>query len=360
MGFEFWELDRSSTGQDLVALLTDQEVACLEGELGANYQAMLEAPLIGDPGMAMEGDGSGSSPLNQCLTVERAASASISMFSVAAGGFSAETQECIAGVLEEIPSAIEALARRDEATGGEAVLSFIACLTPEEAIALSPPGEGSAPNPNDIACLMQELEGTSSGERIIAVLWGADTSGRGLTMEESAVLGQAVEACGIETGFEFPDPAGTGATPGQTTSVEPRQCLDWNTDGFFRDASLDDVIACLVGGSDPNDYGDFGSTPLHYAATGYNDDPDMIRVLIAYGADPNTPAVTGVTPLHTAAALNGNPEVVAALLEGGADPQLVDGEGRLPSDLVDGNPRLTPAQKETVRNALSQPYARGQ
>ena len=118
---------------------------------------------------------------------------------------------------------------------------------------------------------------------------------------------------------------------------------------------MEDVAACLAGGSDPNDYGDFGNTPLHYAATGYNDDPDMIRALLPHGADPNAPAVTGLTPLHTAAALNGNPEVVAALLEGGADPQLVDGQGRLPADLVDDNPRLTPAQKDMVRNALPQP-----
>ena len=355
MGVEFWELDVASTGQDLVAFLTDEEAACVENELGANYQAMLEATLFAESGGLMEGDGGESSPLTRCLAVERAASASISMFSVAVGGFSAGTRECIAGVLSENPAAIEALARQDESAGGEALLGVIACLTPEEAAVLTPPGEGPAPNPNDIACLIKELEGTSSGERIIAVLSGADTSGKGLTMEESAALGQAVEACGIETGFEFPDPAGTGATPGQTTSVEPRQCRDWNTDRFFRDARLDDVLACLAGGSDPNVYGDFGNTPLHYAATGYNDDPEMIRVLISHGADPNSPAVTGLTPLHTAAALNGNPEVVAALLEGGSDPQLVDGQGRVPGDLVDDNPRLTPSQKEMVRNALSQP-----
>ena len=357
MEIEFLELDTSSTGKDLVALLTDEEVSCLENTLGADYQKMLEAPLVGEAGAVSESDGSDSSPLTQCLTVEHVASVSISMFSIAAGGFSAGTQECITQLLRDDPAIAEALGRQDESAVGEAMLEFIACLTPEEAAALTPPGEGPAPNPNDIACLMKQLEGTSSGERIIAVLSGADASGKGLTTEESAALGQAVEACGIETEFEFPDPSGTGAIPGQppASAVTPRECPDWNTDGFFRNAMLDDVLACLAGGSDPNHYGSFGNTPLHFAATGYNDDPEIIRALIAHGADPNRPAVTGVTPLHTAAALNGNPEVIIALLEGGADPQLIDREGRVPMDLVDGNARLTPSQKDAVRNALSQP-----
>ena len=356
MEVEFWELVRSSTGQDLIAFLTDQEAACVENELGANYQAMLEAPLVGEKGALLEEGGSDAFPLPRCFTVERAASMSLSLFSAAAGGLSAGTQECMLQLLTDDPAIVEALGQGQAFIDGPAILEVTVCLTPEEAAALTPPGDGPAPNPNDIACLLQELAGTSSGERIIAVLSGAYTSGKGLTVEESAALGQAVEACGIETEFEFPDPAATGATPGPTSdpAVAPRQCADWNTDGFFRNATLNDVTACLAGGSDPNDYGDFGNTPLHYAATGYNDDPEMIRALLAHGADPNAPAVTGVRPLHTAAALNGNPEVVAALLEGGADPQFVDGQGRLPVDLVDDNPRLTLAQKDTVRNALSQ------
>ena len=358
MGVEFWELNLASTGQDLVALLTDEEAACVENELGANYQAMLEAPLVGEPEALLWDGGSDAFPLSRCFTVERGASMSLSLLSAAAGGFSMGTQECMLQLLADDPAIADLLEQGQAWIDGPAILEFTACLTPEEAEALVPPGEyPGAPHPNDVACLLKELEGTTSGERIVTVLSGAYTSSEGLTLEESAALGKAVEACGIETGFAFPGPAGTGATPGQSSdsSVTPRQCDDWNTDGFFRDTALDDVMACLLGGSDPNDYGDFGNTPLHYAATGYNDDPDVIRVLISYGADPNAPAVTGLTPLHTAAALNGNPEVVAALLEGGADPQLVDGQGRVPADLVGDNPRLTPSQKDTVRNALSQP-----
>lgn len=87
----------------------------------------------------------------------------------------------------------------------------MACLTPEEAAALTPPGEGPPPDTAGLGCLIEELEGIPSGERILAVLSGADASGEGLTMEESAELGRAVESCGIETGFSFPDSEGTGA-----------------------------------------------------------------------------------------------------------------------------------------------------
>ena len=204
LGVEFWELDRSSTGRDLAALLTDEEVSCLRNELGASYQAMLEAPLIGEAGELLEGGGIGPSPQVPCLTPEHQISASLSVFSVAAGGLSAGSQDCIVQLLiDRYPAVAEGRGLIDDGQG-PVMLRFIACLTPEEAAALTPFVPGPVPNPNDIACLIQELEDTSSGERIIAVLSGADASGEGLTMKESAELGQAVEACGIETEFGFP------------------------------------------------------------------------------------------------------------------------------------------------------------
>ena len=229
---EFWELDMSSTGQDLVALLTDEEAACLENELGANYQAMLEAPLAGEAGALVEEGGSDAFPLPRCFTVERAASMSLSLFSAAADGFSAGTQECMLQLLTDNPAIAEALGQGQAFIDGPAILKVVACLSPEEAAALTPPGEGPAPNPTDIACLMQELEGTPSGERIIAVLSGVDASRKGLTMEESAALGRAVEACGIETDFGFPDATASPtftptpvpvSTPGSTITPTPTE-----------------------------------------------------------------------------------------------------------------------------------------
>ncbi|MDE0268527.1 MAG: hypothetical protein OXI96_05770 [Acidimicrobiaceae bacterium] len=211
MEVEFWELDMSSTGQDLVAFLTDEEAACLESGLGVGYARMLETPLVGagEAGTLPEEGRIDAFPLSQCFTTERAASMNLSLFSASAGGFSAGTRDCIVLLLNDDPAIAEVFGRGQTAIEGPAMLEVIGCLTPEEAQALTPPGEGPAPNPTDIACLIEELEGVSSGDRIIAVLSGADTSGRGLTIEESAALGQAVEACGIETEFEFPDPVET-------------------------------------------------------------------------------------------------------------------------------------------------------
>ena len=209
---EFWELVSSSTGQDLVALLTDEEASCLENELGTGYARMLEAPLAGEAGALLEEGGSDAFPLPRCFTIERAASMSLSLFSAAADGFSAATQECMLQLLSDDPAIAEALGQGQAFIDGPAILEVVACLTPEEAAALTPPGEGPPPDTVGLACLMEELVGTSSGERILAVLSGADASGEGLTMEESAVLGRAVESCGIETGFSFPGSEGTGAT----------------------------------------------------------------------------------------------------------------------------------------------------
>lgn len=209
MVIEFWDFDASSVGADLAARLTPAEAACLEDRLGADFGAMLSAPLAGQAGELLEGDGSGSSPLVDCLAEGHVVSARVSMLAAVAGGFSAPTWDCLAGLLREDPAVVAALAAADGPGSGSSTLRLISCLAPEEAAALTPPEEGPAPNPDDISCLFEALAGEPSGERILAVLSGDDPAGEGLTIEESAVLGRAVEACGIETGFGFPDASGS-------------------------------------------------------------------------------------------------------------------------------------------------------
>ena len=164
------------------------------------------------------------------------------MLSIRAGGFSAATQDCITELLREDSAIVEALGRPGDAEGGPATLRLIACLTPEEAAALTLPGEGSPPNPTDLACLIKELEGTSSGERIIAVLSGADASGAGLTMEESAILGQVVKACGIETDFGFPESEGTES---QGLPPEDLRPVDLGNPQVFLSGLSDEEQSCL-------------------------------------------------------------------------------------------------------------------
>ncbi len=262
---EFWELYSSSTGQDLVALLTDEEAACLENELGTRYARMLEAPLASEAGALLEEGGSDAFPLPRCFTVERAASMSLSLFSAAADGFSAETRDCMLQLLNDDPAIAEALGKGQAFIDGPAILEVVACLTPEEAAALTPPGEGPPPDTAGLACLIEELDGTSSGERILAVLSGADTSGEGLTMAESAALGRAVESCDIETGFSFPSPESTAspiltavptATPEVTGSdvwrglvVAPEdRCSPYDSDDYPYSQSVERRIVADMGG----------------------------------------------------------------------------------------------------------------
>ena len=60
-----------------------------------------------------------------------------------------------------------------------------------------------------------------------------------------------------------------------------------------------------------------GRTPLHCAAFG-NPNPDVIVALIEGGANPNAATTTGWTPLHAAVYANPNRDVVEALFAGGA------------------------------------------
>ena len=205
---QLWDLGMTPTGGDLAALLTPEEVTCLESRLGADFEAMLSSPLLGPAGEMLESGGSGPAAPVGCLTAEHVVSASISMLSAAAGGFSTGTWDCIAGLLRENPAVVDALGRADDPAGDSSMLQLISCLTPAEAAALTPPDEGPAPDPGDISCLFEQLAGDPSGDKILDVLSGNDPTGAGLTMEESALLGQAVEACGIETEFGFPDAAG--------------------------------------------------------------------------------------------------------------------------------------------------------
>ena len=102
---------------------------------------------------------------------------------------------------------------------------------------------------------------------------------------------------------------------------------NWNTKEYFKAATLEYVRTCLEAGTDVATSTEDGHTPLHMAAQ-YNEDPAVVRALLAHGADLNAKATTdGHTPLHEAAASNPNPDVLQALLAAGADPMARDRNG---------------------------------
>ncbi len=74
--------------------------------------------------------------------------------------------------------------------------------------------------------------------------------------------------------------------------------------------------------------GEKGLTPLLYAAI--RNKPLCASALIECGADVNVVEVNGATPLH-GAAFQGNLEVARALLKAGANPQLKDRGGMTPA-----------------------------
>ncbi len=255
----FWELDSASTGRDFAALLTSDETACLEIRLGEDYQIFLDAPLTGGAGNLLAGDDGALAPLESCLSGNRLASVRVSMLSIAAGGFSVETQHCIIELLETDPALTQAFAQPGDVASGPTALRLISCLTTQEAAKLTPAGEGPAPNPDEIACLIGELEGTPSGERIIAVLSGADATGEGLTMEESAALGEAVRACDIETGFGFP--ASTVADSRRLPPEYLRPVELGNPRQFFAELSLGERSCLGDKGMGPREFGMLSDPP---------------------------------------------------------------------------------------------------
>ena len=115
-------------------------------------------------------------------------------------------------------------------------------------------------------------------------------------------------------------------------------CNNWNEKiDFFKDARVEDVIACLDAEADPNSRGNWDKASLHHAAR-WNEDSAVIEVLVAASADVNARSREGswggqdraeITPLHWAG-MNLNPEVTKALLAAGADVHARDSFGQTP------------------------------
>jgi Ankyrin repeats (many copies) len=107
------------------------------------------------------------------------------------------------------------------------------------------------------------------------------------------------------------------------------------------------VAVLIAAGADVNSRCKYGTTPLHTAAS--RRAADSVAAMAAAGADVNATMKDGCTPLHLAAKVlsddirYGSPEsaaklvdTVVELLKVGADPSLLDAEGRRADDVEDG------------------------
>ena len=86
---------------------------------------------------------------------------------------------------------------------------------------------------------------------------------------------------------------------------------------------------------------DDGETPLHRAAQ-FNGNPAMVTALTESGADADAKRNDGQTPLHRAAGYNENPAIVTALLSAMASVNVADDNGSTPLDVAQ-NPAVIAA-----------------
>ena len=106
-------------------------------------------------------------------------------------------------------------------------------------------------------------------------------------------------------------------------AVTRPDCGDWNTGGFFHQATVADVTRCLSQGADTNVRADNELPPLHLAAVN-SENPEVVKALLDAGADLEARAKYGYTSLHMAASLNKKPSVVKTLLAAGANLEARD------------------------------------
>ena len=176
----------STTVGDLMAVLSEGEISCIRDIFGAGaFDAVQGMPLAGLP------TGSADFPVH-CLAPENAIGISVAMMGAAAGGFSAETRECITALAMEDPSVlgIGEPPENPAALFGAAIRMQL-CLTEEEAAALAESSGGEMIDPAAAQCLLEQLGGE---EGFMNLLSGEP--------DESAILGifAAAAECEIQLG----------------------------------------------------------------------------------------------------------------------------------------------------------------
>ena len=107
------------------------------------------------------------------------------------------------------------------------------------------------------------------------------------------------------------------------------RCKGWETEDYFRLATLEEVSACLETGVDLEMRDEKNATPLHRVAT-QTEYPAVVKALLKAGSHPMRQDKDGRTPLHLAAEHNDNPGIIQALLDVGADAKAEDKSGYTP------------------------------
>ena len=148
------DITDSTTVRDIMATLSEEEVDCVRGAVGAStFDAIQDVPL------SNVSSGIAGFPL-ECLTPGNAIGISVVFMSVEAGGLSAETRDCIRDVATENPNAL----RADELTADTAddliaAIQVHLCLSDEEYAAMASGTDAELPPPSVLQCLVEQLGG---------------------------------------------------------------------------------------------------------------------------------------------------------------------------------------------------------
>lgn len=97
-----FHLTTSTTGQDLIDRISEEEASCIEEAFGETvFQFILQSPL-----MTQGADPSAAEPLFNCMTTDNVVFFAVASLDAQAGGWSPESRECITTVSLEHPQAI--------------------------------------------------------------------------------------------------------------------------------------------------------------------------------------------------------------------------------------------------------------
>ena len=99
-------------------------------------------------------------------------------------------------------------------------------------------------------------------------------------------------------------------------------CSGWDTEEYFKTATVEEMTACLDRGIGVKVKDDSGVTPLHRAAK-YSGKPEVMKAVLDAGAELEARDSDERTPLHWAVEYD-NKAAVKALTEAGANPNVRD------------------------------------
>ncbi len=151
------EVTEDTTLRHVIASLSDDEVRCVQGIVGAEaFNVVLDVPLSALP------QDVGQIP-TECLSGENAIGMSVAFLSRDAGGLDAETRSCVREAVAPTPSVLGLGEQPDDPLEIIiATLTMQLCLSDEEAAALALGGEAELPPPSALRCLAEQLGGTEA------------------------------------------------------------------------------------------------------------------------------------------------------------------------------------------------------